>query len=104
VNSSINICTNSSSHILTNNKLVFFREIVLWHLQVQRSRTLSYTAGDIVVRTVARAEPTTKVTCLTNRDTTQMCADSQHDKPFGLLHSVSVGLRIAESFDPATVY
>ena len=61
---------------LTDNELVVLGEIICWNLEVQRSRSFPDTAGDIVVRTVARAEPTAEVACLANRDTTKMCADT----------------------------
>jgi hypothetical protein len=83
---------------LTNNNLALLREIVRRNLQVQRRRSLSYTAGDIVVRAVARAEPASKVTSLANGDTTQVRADTQHDEPFGLLDAVLVGLGVAQGF------
>jgi hypothetical protein len=61
---------------LTDDQLAILGEIVLGNLEVERGRTLPYSAGDIVVRTVARAEPTAVVTCLTNGNTTQMGADT----------------------------
>lgn len=64
------------SLILTNDHEFILGEAVLGNLEVQRSRTLPYTAGDIVVRTVAGAEPATKVTGFTNGDTTKVSADT----------------------------
>lgn len=61
---------------LTDDQLVLLGELVLGDLQVERSGALPYTSGDIVVRTVAGAEPTTKVTSLADRHTSQMCADT----------------------------
>ena len=61
---------------LTDDHAVVAEEVVLGNLEVQRSRTLPYTAGDIVVRTVAGAEPATKVTGFTNGDTTKVSADT----------------------------
>lgn len=61
---------------LTNDKLALLGEFVCGNLEVERGGTLSYTAGDIVVRTVARAEPTAVVTGLTNGDTSQVGADT----------------------------
>ena len=40
------------------------------NLQVERSRSFPDAARDVVVRTVARAKPTTKVTSFTDGDTT----------------------------------
>ena len=61
---------------LTDDHAVVVAEAVLGNLEVQRSRALPYTAGDIVVRTVAGAEPATKVTGFTNGDTTKVSADT----------------------------
>lgn len=61
---------------LTDDELIFFREFVGRNFEVQRSRSLSNTSRDIVVGTVAGTEPTTEVASLTNRYTTQMCADT----------------------------
>lgn len=95
-NVNLSMCFVSS---LTNDKLVFLWEIVLGDFQVQRRRSFPHTSRDIVVRTVAWAEPTTKIACFTNRHTTQVSADTQHDQPFGLLDTVFVFLRITENFD-----
>lgn len=81
---------------LTNNNTLFSRETVRRNFQVERSRSLPCTTRDIVVRTVARAEPAAKVSSLTNGHTTQVRADTQHDQPFWLLYAVGVGLRIAK--------
>lgn len=67
-----------ANHRLTDDKLVFLGEVVFWDLKVERSRSLAYTSGDVVVGTVAGAEPATVVTSLTNGDTTQMGADTYH--------------------------
>lgn len=80
---------------LTNDKALAI-EGVLWDLEVKRSRTLSNSTRNVVVRTVARAEPTTKVTGLTDRDTTQVSADTKHNKPSRVLNTLFVGLGITE--------
>ena len=49
--------------------------------------------------TVARAEPSTVVTSLTNGHTAQVCADSQHDEPLWLLDTIGVLLGITEGRD-----
>lgn len=61
---------------LTDDHGLVIGEAVRRNLEVERSRALPDTTGDIVVRTVARAEPATKVTSLTNGDTTKVCADT----------------------------
>lgn len=50
------------------------------------------------MRTMARTEPTSKVTSFTNWYTTQMGAYSQHDKPFRVLDARTVWLWITECF------
>ena len=45
---------------------------------------------------VARAEPASEVSTLANRDTSQVRANANHDKPFGFLDTVRIRLRIAE--------
>lgn len=83
---------------LTNNNLALLWEVVLWDLEVERCGSLSYTARDVVVRTVAGAEPASKVAGLANGHTTQMGAHAQHDQPLGLLDTVCVGLGVTEGF------
>ena len=61
---------------LTDDQLALFGEVVCGDLEVQRSRTLPDTAGNVVVGTVAGAEPTAKVASLADRDTTQVGADT----------------------------
>jgi hypothetical protein len=73
---------------LTNDHLAVLGEVVRGNLQVQRRRSLSYAARDVVVRAVARAEPASKVTSLANGHTSQVRADAQHDEPFGLLYAL----------------
>lgn len=66
---------------LTNDKLAILGELVVGDLEVQRGRSFPDTARDIVVRTVARAEPATEVTGLADGNATQMGADAYcHDK------------------------
>ena len=61
---------------LTNNDLAVLREVVLGYLEVERCGSLSYAAGDVVVGTVAGAEPAAEVASLANGDTTKMGADT----------------------------
>ena len=62
---------------LTDNQLgAILREVVLRDLEVQRSRAFPDTARDVIVRTVARAEPAAKVTSLADGHATQVCADT----------------------------
>lgn len=70
-------CTPPSKLLrLTNDNLALLGEVVLGNLEVERGRSLSYTARDIVVGSVAGAEPATKVTSLANGDTSKMGADT----------------------------
>ena len=62
--------------ILSNYQAVLLWEAVFWNFQVHWCWSLSYTARDVVVTTMTRAEPTTKITSLTDRHATKMCADT----------------------------
>ena len=59
---------------LTDDQLAVLGEVVLGDLEVEGSRSLSYPAGDVVVGTVAGAEPASVLAGLADGDTTQMCA------------------------------
>ena len=61
---------------LTDDHAVVAEEVVLGNLEVQRSRALPYTTRNVVVRTVARAEPATEVTGFTDGHTTKVSADT----------------------------
>jgi len=61
---------------LTDDQLVLLGEVVLGDLQVERSGSFPYTARDVVMRTVARAEPSSKVASLPNGYATEVGADS----------------------------
>ena len=61
---------------LTNDHLTFLREIVLWYLEVEWCRTLSYAAGNVVVGTVTGAEPAAEVTGLADGDTSKVSTDA----------------------------
>lgn len=61
---------------LTDDQQAVLGEIVGWNLEVERGRSLSYATRDVVVGTVARAEPATEVTGLADGDTTKMGADT----------------------------
>jgi len=80
----------------TDDEAVITWETVQRNLQVKRCRSLPCATGDIVVRTVARAEPASKVTSLANRHTTQMRAHTDHDQPLRLLDTVLIWLWVTE--------
>lgn len=61
---------------LTDDHLAVLWEVVLRNLEVERCGSLSYAARNVVVGTVARAEPAAKVASLANGDTTEMGADT----------------------------
>lgn len=61
---------------LTDDEGLFAGEAVHRNLEVQRRRAFADTAGDVIVRTVAGAEPATVVTGLTDGDTTEVGADT----------------------------
>lgn len=62
--------------LLTDDDLALLGEAVLGNLKVERSGTLADTAGDVVVGTVAGAEPTAEVASLADGDTTKVGADT----------------------------
>lgn len=61
---------------LTDDELGFRGEIIFRHLEVERGRTLSDSAGDIIVRAVAWAEPPTVITGLANGYASKMRANT----------------------------
>jgi hypothetical protein len=61
---------------LTDDELALLWELILWNLEVQWRWTLSDSTRDIVVGTVARTEPSSEVTGLTDGDTSQVRADT----------------------------
>lgn len=85
---------------LTDDQLLLIViEGVLGDLQVERSRASSNSSRNIVVRTVARAEPSSVISSLSNGDTTQVGADTQHDEPLSSLRPVLVAFRITQRLD-----
>eukprot|EP00732_Lithocolla_globosa_P002649 Lithocolla_globosa_v1_NODE_1807_length_2321_cov_196.591792.p2 type:complete len:121 gc:universal NODE_1807_length_2321_cov_196.591792:1476-1838(+) len=40
--------------------------------------------------TMARAKPASKITCITKRYTSKMCANAEHDEPFLLLNTLVI--------------
>jgi hypothetical protein len=61
---------------LTDNHLAVLREIICRNLEVEGRRTLSYAARNVVVGSVAGAEPAAKVAGLANGHTSKMGADT----------------------------
>jgi hypothetical protein len=61
---------------LTNDHLAVLWEVVLWNLEVERGGSLSYATGDVVVGTVAGAEPAAKVASLADGHASKMGADT----------------------------
>ena len=104
---------------LTDNQLALLGEVVLGNLEVQRGRTFPDAARDVVVGTVAGAEPPAVVAGLADGHATQVRADAcdsacqqpspvsrarnalvsgsrtKHDEPLGLLNAVAVALRMS---------
>jgi hypothetical protein len=62
--------------VLTNDDLVLFWEVILWHLQIQRRRSFSYAARDIVVGTVAGTKPAAEVSGFADWDASEVSADA----------------------------
>jgi hypothetical protein len=61
---------------LTDDNLALLGEVVRGDLEVERRRSLSYATRDVVVGSVAGAEPAAKVAGLADGDTTKMGADT----------------------------
>ena len=61
---------------LTDNQLAVVREVVLGDLEVKRGGSFPDAAGDVVVGTVAGAEPAAEVAGLADGHATQVCADA----------------------------
>jgi hypothetical protein len=61
---------------LTNDDLALLGEVVGGDLEVERGGSLSYAARDVVVGSVAGAEPAAKVAGLADGHTTEMGADA----------------------------
>lgn len=67
---------NIQRKLLTNDHLALLGEVVCGHLEVEWRRALSYAARDIVVGSMARAEPAAKIASLADGDTSKMGADA----------------------------
>ncbi len=61
---------------LTDNDLALLGEVVRRNLEVEGGGSLSYAARDVVVGSVAGAEPAAKVAGLTDGHTTEVSADA----------------------------
>jgi hypothetical protein len=61
-----------------------------------RSWALTSTARNVVMRTVARAEPSSIVARLSNRHTSQVGTHAKHDEPLWLLRPLLVRLGVPE--------
>jgi hypothetical protein len=61
---------------LSDHEGIVVREVIVGHLEIERGRPLSDASGDIVVGTVAWAEPASEVARLADRHTTEMGADT----------------------------
>ena len=86
----------AKSWLLAYEHLVIFQETVGGDLQVVWGRALADSPRDVVVRTVARAEPATKVSRVGEGNATKMSADTDNHQPLWVLHAHSVFLRVAQ--------
>jgi hypothetical protein len=68
----------SQKRRLTDNNRAFLGEVVCGDLEVERGRSLSYAARDVVVGAVAGAEPAAKVAGLADGDASEMGADAYY--------------------------
>ena len=82
---------------LTDHDSVLTDELVGWHLKVERGRSLPDPSTGVVVRSVAGAEPSSrKVTGVSERDASQVGADSEHNSIFRLEGTVLISLLVTE--------
>lgn len=68
--------TEQENKRLTNDDFIFLGKRVCRNLQIEGSRSFSCTSGDVVVRAMAGAEPSSEVASLTDRDTSQVGTDT----------------------------
>jgi hypothetical protein len=66
---------------LTNNHLAILLEVVRGNFEVERRRSLSYATRDVVMGSVAGAEPAAKIAGLADGDTSEMGADTYDNQP-----------------------
>jgi len=83
---------------LADDKLAFrIIEVVYRNLEVERSGTLADTARDIIMRTMAWAEPSSEIARLANGHASQVGANAEHDEPLRFLDTGVVRLGITEA-------
>ena len=80
----------------TNYDVFIVWEVVGWDGEIKWCWSLANAARDIVMGTVAWAEPSSEIACLSDGHTTEMRAHSQHDQPLRFLHAVRIRLRISQ--------
>lgn len=73
---------------LTDDQQIVVGELVVRHLQIQRSRTLADATGRIVMGAVARAVVAAELAGIRDRYAAQMRADANHHQPLGLLDAL----------------
>jgi len=83
----------------TNDQRHILREIVCRNLKVKWSRSLPYTAGNIVMGAMARAEPASEVAGFADGHASQVCADANHDQPLRPLNTILILLGIPQCLD-----
>lgn len=83
---------------LSNQDHFVVNKLVRRNFQVQRSRTLADTTRNIVVRSMARTEPSTVITGVGDRDTAQVRTDTYDNHKFRLDHTVRVLFLVTEVF------
>ena len=70
---------------LTNNQKALFGEYMSGHFQIQGCGSFANATSGIVVRAVTGAIIAAEIAGIGNWDTTQMCADTNDNQPFGFL-------------------
>lgn len=81
---------------LAKKHLTVIHERIRRNFQIGRCGAFPNPPRDIVVGSMAWAEPPSVISSVRNRHTSEMSAYTQNDTPFWILHAGRVGLRIAQ--------
>ena len=81
---------------LTNENFGILQKLVRWHFKVEWGWSLTDTARDIVVRSVAWAEPAVEIPGIVEWDTPQVGTDTQDNQPLRLVGTIGITLMITE--------
>ena len=89
--------------ILAYEQFVLLQETVGRDLEVERRRALADPPGNVIVGTVAWAEPATEVSCVRQWDAAEVSAHANDHQPLRVLHTLCVLLWVAQGCHVHTV-